>query len=84
MALLGFTIALALACVAGLQIFYMMFLETRSRQQARRIAELERDNAQLATALKHTQAALEEVVPIDAEEAEEESWPELLDDKPGR
>jgi len=56
--------ALALACVAGVQYFYLLFLEGRIRQQQRRISELEREVKALS----------------EGGAGDGESWPELLDE----
>ena len=70
-----FILALALACVAGMLYFYLLFLEGRIRQQQRRIAELEQKCAALWEELHNTETLL-------AEECErhERSWPELIDE----
>lgn len=68
-------LAMTLACVAGVQFFYMMFLESSNRQHKRRIAELERQNAELEQELLHKEALLEQQTQLS-----EESWPEFLDD----
>lgn len=67
-------LALVLACVAGVQYFYLLFLETRARQQRRRIAELERINLELAGRLEEAEARLAR-----AAERDGESWPEVID-----
>jgi hypothetical protein len=71
----AFIFALALACVAGMEFVYLRFMEAISRQQKRRIAELERRNAELERELRSIETSLEQEV-----EADEEVWPELLDD----
>ncbi|MGI8565071.1 MAG: hypothetical protein ACR2LZ_01165 [Pyrinomonadaceae bacterium] len=68
-------IAVVLACVAGTQFFYLMFLEARSRQERRRIADLERENAELSRELEDIQTLLEERRRLDGDH-----WPELLDE----
>lgn len=69
---------LTLACVAGVLYFYMMFLEARGRHDARRIAELERENATLREALRRGDAVGEQ-----AAETEAESWPDVLAEEEG-
>lgn len=69
-------LALALACAAGVLYFYLMFLEARSRQQARRVAELERENAALLRELQQARARLARG---DAPGGEE--WPEVLGER---
>ena len=72
---LAFIFALALACVAGMLYFYLLFLEGRIRQQQRRIAELEQRCAALSKELQSTDALLAE-----ERERHKESWPELIDE----
>lgn len=68
-------LALALACVAGVQYFYLLFLEGRIRQQRRRICELEREVEALSAELR-----AEEEPPPEGGERDGESWPELIDE----
>jgi Tfp pilus assembly protein PilN len=68
-------IAIVLACVAGTQYFYLMFLEARSRQESRRIADLERENAELTRELENVELLLAERRHLDGD-----AWPELLDE----
>ena len=44
-------LSLSLACVAGLQFFYMLYLERISNERKKRISELERYSKQLARRL---------------------------------
>lgn len=69
-------LALTLAAVAGVLYFYVMFLEARSRQQKRRIAELERSNVELLAELREARDA-------DGREPEgsRETWPEVIDEE---
>jgi flagellar biosynthesis chaperone FliJ len=75
MELAAFIIALTLACVAGFEFFYLMYLETINRQQQRRIRQLERKLGEVARELESAEALLEEL-----QEEEEELWPEVIDD----
>lgn len=68
-------LAVVLACVAGTQFFYLMFLETRSRHERRRIAELERENAELSRELERAEELLKEQRRLDGD-----TWPELIDE----
>ena len=68
-------LALALAAVACVLYFYVMFLEERSRQQRRHIGELERSNEELRHELEQTRALLDREL-----EHSRTLWPELLDD----
>ena len=64
--------ALAVTCFAGVQFFYLMFVQAANRQQRRLIAELERELA----ALRRTRRG-----PVLRDAAEvEEVWAELIDD----
>jgi hypothetical protein len=68
-------LALTLAAIAGVLYFYVMFLEGRSRQMKRHIAELERSNEELRRELDQTRALLDREL-----EHSRTLWPELLDD----
>jgi hypothetical protein len=68
-------LALALAAIAGVLYFYVMFLEGRSRQMRRHITELERSNGELRRELEQTRALLDREL-----EHSRTLWPELLDD----
>lgn len=69
-------LAMTLACVAGVLYFYVMFLEARNRQAARRVAELERENAKLRAALEHGEEG-------GGEEGDAEAWPDVIGDAEG-
>ena len=68
-------LALALAAIACVLYFYVMFLEGRSRQMKRHITELERSNEELRRDLEQTRALLDREL-----EHSRTLWPELLDD----
>jgi hypothetical protein len=80
MVYLAFIFALALACLAGMEFVSLMALETRNRQLKQRLTELERENAGLREGLHSAEALLEQ----QKIEADEEAWPELIDDDPTR
>ncbi len=65
-------LALAVTGFAVVQFCYMMFLQATSRQQQRRIAELERELAALRRALSEQQTDMPDEV--------EEVWSELIDE----
>jgi type II secretory pathway component PulJ len=69
-------LALTLAAVAAVLYFYVMFLEARSRQQTKHIAELERANAELKKELRQTKPTLEREPPSDSQDL----WPDTLDE----
>jgi predicted nuclease with TOPRIM domain len=71
----AFIFALALACIAGMEFVSLMTLETRNRQLKRRIQELERENKRLSDNLRNAETRLEQQT-----EADEEAWPEWIDD----
>ena len=79
MVYLAFIFALALACLAGMEFVSLMALETRNRQLKQRVSELERENASISESLRSAEAILEQ-----QKVAEEEAWPELIDDDPAR
>ena len=68
-------LALALAAIAGVLYFYLMFLEGRARQMKRHIKELERSNEELRRELEQTRVLLDREL-----EHTRALWPELLDD----
>ena len=72
---LVFIIALALACMVGMEFVSLMVLETKNRQLQRRVAELERENARISESLHSAEAVIEQQGAED-----EEAWPELIDD----
>ena len=75
---LVFVFALALACAAGMEFVYMMFLESQNRQLRRRVKALERQNAEMSRSLEEARTIIEEL----SDEGEHgEAWPELIDDK---
>lgn len=76
MELIGYILALALACFGGVQFCYLMFLQATNRQQQRRIAELERELVSLHRRLDGQSAPVAET----AEEATEEVWADVIDD----
>lgn len=74
-------LALALACVAGVQLFYVMFLQNvihhdkrRMEQLEKRLVEMERElimtSRQLELTEEHLASALEE---------KQDKWPEIID-----
>lgn len=75
-------IALAMAGVAGLQFFYLAYMERVMRQQARRLKELERQNAVLYHRWQDAERILANYQTLDAEEIieEEEVWSEIIED----
>ncbi|MGB8507729.1 MAG: hypothetical protein WCD76_04945, partial [Pyrinomonadaceae bacterium] len=68
-------LALGLACVTGVQYYYLMFLEARARQQRRRISELERVNLELLEELRGAKTLLQEELERNAE-----LWPDVIDE----
>lgn len=70
------TVALALACVAGIQFIYLLFMEAQSRQLKRRIQQLEKINLEMIGDLQRAETRLENLSATD----EGEAWPEFIDD----
>jgi Tfp pilus assembly protein PilN len=68
-------IALTLACIAGFEFFYLMYVDAINRQQKRRIRQLEKQLATVRGELDSIQTLLEEMP-----EPEQELWPEVIDD----
>ncbi len=75
-------IALAMAGVAGMQFFYLAYMERVGRQHQRRIKGLERQNALLYHRWQETERALAGYEDLAAEEVveEEEVWSEIIED----
>lgn len=75
-------IALAMAGVAGMQFFYLAYMERVCKQHQRRVKELERQNALLYHRWQDTERALAGYEDLAAEEIaeEEEVWSEIIED----
>ncbi len=73
-----------MAGIAGIQFFYMAYLERIGKQQKRRINELERQNAVLYHRWQDAEQQLSAYHALDAEEIvedeEEEVWSEFIED----
>lgn len=79
-------LSLSLLCVAGLQFFYLMYLERIDRERKIRIQELERHCKHLNARLKELEQQLaEQAELIDAiyeeSEDEEEVWADVIEDR---
>jgi predicted phage-related endonuclease len=81
-------LSLSLAGVAGLQFFYMAYLERLDRDHKRRIHELERHCKYLANRVKEAESQITEQKDlIDAiydefdSEDEEEIWADVIEDR---
>jgi 16S rRNA C1402 (ribose-2'-O) methylase RsmI len=75
--------ALAMAGIAGLQFFYLAYLERVGNQLKRRIHELERQNATLYHRWQDAEHKLAEYHILEAEEIiedEEEIWSEIIEE----
>lgn len=79
-------ISLSLLGVAGLQFFYLMYLERIDRERKLRIQELERHCKYLTSRLKEVEQQLaEQAELIDAiyeeSEEDEEVWADVIEDR---
>ncbi len=78
-------LSLSLACVAGLQFFYMLYLERISDERKKRICELERHSKQLAKRLSEAEQQIadqNEILENMFEEYEEEEvWADVIEDR---
>jgi uncharacterized membrane-anchored protein YhcB (DUF1043 family) len=78
-------LSLSLAGVAGLQFFYMIYLERIDRDQKKRIYELERHSKHLAARLSQAEkqiAQQNEVLETMFDEYEEEEvWADVIEDR---
>jgi 16S rRNA C1402 (ribose-2'-O) methylase RsmI len=77
-------VALALAGAAGMQFFYLAYLEKINKQQKRRLLELERHNTALYRRWQEAEHQLAAYNALAAEEIihedEEEIWSEIIED----
>lgn len=77
-------LSLSLAGVAGLQFFYMIYLERINREQKKRIYELERHSKHLAARLGETErqiAQQNEILETMLNSEEEEVWADVIEDR---
>jgi hypothetical protein len=79
-------LSLSLAGVAGLQFFYMAYLERLDREHKRRIRELEHHCKYLSNRLKDAERQISEQNEIieaiyDEFEEEEEVWADVIEDR---
>lgn len=78
-------LSLALTGVAGLQFFYLIYLERVDREQKNRIRELERHNRFLSTRMSETEQKIVEQnnLPENTfdEFEEEELWADVIEDR---
>lgn len=78
-------LSLSLAGVAGLQFFYMIYLERMSQEQKKRIYELERHSRQVTKRLSEAEqqvAQQNEVLESMFDEVEEEEvWADVIEDR---
>ena len=78
-------LSLSLACVAGLQFFYMLYLERISNERKKRIYELERYLEQIAKRLSEAEQQIADqndiLEKMFEENVEEEIWADVIEDK---
>lgn len=82
-------LSLSLAGVAGLQFFYMAYLERLDRTRRRRIYELEQHCKYLTNRLKSAESQITEqsdfiealYEEMEPEEDEEEVWADVIEDR---
>ncbi len=80
-------LSLSLAGVAGLQFFYMIYLERMSNEYQKRVRELEYHNKYLSGKHKEVETQLSEQNELiesfyaDFEEDEEETWADVIDER---
>lgn len=88
--MIAFIVALTMAGIAGMEFFYLLYLDSVIKQHKRHIAELERQCNSILTLLHETENKLDEIhsiapqiiieEEIEGSEILEESWPETIDD----
>ena len=80
-------LSLSLAGVAGLQFFYMIYLERIDRERRKRIRELEHHCQYLSKRLKESETQISEQGEMieafygEFEEEEEEIWADVIDER---
>ncbi len=79
-------LSLSLAGVAGLQFFYLIYLERIDREQKKRIYELERHSKHLSKRLSQAEQQIAEQDEIlesifDEFEDDEEVWADVIEDR---
>lgn len=78
-------LSLALSGVAGLQFFYMMYLEKINREQKKRIYELERHTRYLSRRINEAEKQISEqnelLESFFDEPEEEEIWADVIEDR---
>lgn len=77
-------LSLSLAGVAGLQFFYMIYLERINLEQKKRIYELERHSKQLSNRLSEAEqqiAEQNELLENVIDETIEEVWADVIEDR---
>ena len=79
-------LSLSLAGVAGLQFFYLIYLERIDREQKKRIQELERHSKHLSKRLSQAEQQIAEQDKIlesifDEIEDDEEVWADVIEDR---
>lgn len=78
-------LSLSLSGVAGLQFFYMIYLERISREQKKRIYELERHAKYLAKRINEAERQIAEqnelLETFFDETEEEEVWADVIEDR---
>jgi 16S rRNA C1402 (ribose-2'-O) methylase RsmI len=80
-------LSLSLAGVAGLQFFYLTYLERMDKETKKRLREVEQHNYYLKQRLLEAelqiaeQAKLLESAYVNSEDDEEEIWADVIDDR---
>ena len=79
-------LSLSLACVAGLQFFYMLYLERISNERKKRIYELERYSRQITRRLSDAEQQIADQNDLlekmfEENEEEEEIWADVIEDR---
>ena len=81
-------LSLSLAATAGLQFFYLAYMEKMDKEMKKRLREVERHNRQLQQRLRDAELQIaEQAKLIEAaydnfeDEDEEEVWADVIDDR---
>ena len=90
--MIAFIAALTMTGVAGMEFFYLLYLDSVIKQHKRHIAELERQCNSILHLLHETELKLDEIHTVSHQEffieevleEREEVWPETIDEDPYR
>ncbi len=80
-------LSLTLVGIAGLQFFYLFYLEQMGKQQKNRIRELEKHSSKLSNQLRdaeiqiNTQQEFIDLASLEPDEEDDEVWADVIDER---